>query len=106
MPKASLFFNSSGPNTSLGSPDGIYISCQPTGSSEEETAVEYTKNTVSYDLSSILTNPNTLIAFQIIIGCIVFVLLFLFLNYVYTYLTSDAPKLPSFNMPKIHFKMR
>ena len=104
MPKTSLFFNSSGPNTSLGSPDGIYISCQPTGSSEEETAVEYTKNTVSYDLSSILTNPNTLIVFQIIIGCIVFVLLFLFLNYVYTYLTSDSPKLPSFNMTKNLFK--
>jgi hypothetical protein len=103
-PGAGLFFNSSGPNTSLGSPEGIYISCQPTGSSEEEIGVEYSKNTVSYDLSSILTNPNTAILFQIVIGCIVFIMLFLVLNYVYTYLTSDAPKIPTFNIPKNPFR--
>ena len=45
-----------GPNqTKVG--DGIYISCQPTGSSEEETDVEYTKEQSSYDLFSF--NSNT-----------------------------------------------
>jgi hypothetical protein len=39
-----LFFNSSGPNL-VTSNDGIYISCQPTGSSKETTDVTTSKNT-------------------------------------------------------------
>ena len=99
-PGSGLFYNSSGPNTSSGSLEGIYISCQPTGSSQEETDVEYSKNTVSYDLVNMLNNPNVAILFQVVIGCILFLILFLFLNYVYTFLTSDSPKIPSFNMSK------
>ena len=33
--------------------DGIYISCKPTGSSNEEEPVEYSKNTTSNDYSTI-----------------------------------------------------
>jgi hypothetical protein len=100
-----LFYNSSGPNSIIGNVgEGIYISCKPTGSSQEETAVTYETNTTSYDLSTMLNNPNVAIIFQVIIGCIVFILVFLILNYVYTYFTSDAAKLPSFNIPKFSMK--
>jgi len=101
-PGNALFYNSSGPNSSSsGVGDGIYISCQPTGSSEEETAVAYDKNSTSYDLSTMFNNPNVAIAFQVIIGCIVFIILFLILNFSYSYLTSTSTKLPSLSIPKI-----
>ena len=61
----SLFFNSSGPNSSGSVGDGIYISCKPTGSSEEETAVEYSKNTPSYDLSNMMNSPIFFLIIQL-----------------------------------------
>ena len=87
----SLFYNSVGPNAISDLGDGIYISCKPTGSSEEETAVEYSKNTPSYDLSKMLESPMTKTIFQIIIGCILFIIIFVFANYVFTYITTDKP---------------
>ena len=97
-PGGGLFYNSSGPNTvSVG--DGIYISCKPTGSSNEETAVEYDKNTTSYDMSKMLDSPVTKTIFQIIIGCIVFILIFLLISYAYTFITTGEPKMPT--MPKL-----
>jgi hypothetical protein len=92
-PGTQLFFNSSGPNTTkIG--DGIYISCKPTGSSTEETAVTYTKNDTTYDFSNVLNDPNTKIAFQIIIGCIIFILIFFLLSYVYSFITTGEVKMP------------
>jgi hypothetical protein len=94
----SLFFNSKGPNssgTAIG--DGIYISCQPTGSSEEETAVSYSKNETNYNLSSMLNNPTTLLIFQILIGCIVFIVVFFSMNYAYNYFIGSKPQLPKIN---------
>lgn len=89
-----LFVNSSGPNsTKVG--DGIYISCKPTGSSNEETAVEYSKNTTSYDFSNILDNPVTKTIFQIIIGCILFILVFYMFSYAYSFITNGEIKMPS-----------
>ena len=89
-----LYFNSSGPNSvSIG--DGIYISCQPTGSSEEETGVIYNKNTTSFDFDNIFNNPTTKIMFQIIIGCILFLIVFLAFNFVYTWITTGVTKLPT-----------
>ena len=79
--------------------DGIYISCKPTGSSNEETAVEYDKNTTSYDMSKMLDSPVTKTIFQIIIGCIVFILIFLLISYAYTFITTGEPKMPT--MPKL-----
>jgi len=84
-----LFYNSKGPNL-VGAGEGIYISCQPTGSSDEETTVSYTKDTTSYD---IFNNKSTLLIIQIIIGCIIFIILFFILNYAYTYLISDEAHL-------------
>ena len=89
-----IFFNTSGPNsTKVG--EGIYISCKPTGSSSEETEVEYSKNTSSYNFDNILDNPVTKTIFQIIIGCILFILVFLIFNYIYQWITTGETKLPS-----------
>jgi len=95
----SLFINSSGPNSSGTMGDGIYISCKPTGSSEEETSVEYTKNTPSYDFSNMLNSPVTKIIIQIIIGCILFIIVFLMISFAFSWITTGATKLPS--IPKI-----
>lgn len=97
-PGGGLFLNSSGPNTvSVG--DGIYISCKPTGSSTEETAVEYSKNTPSYDMSTMMKSPVTKTIFQIIIGVIIFILIFMLISYAYTFITRGATKMLS--IPKI-----
>lgn len=42
----SLFLNPDGPNTAL-SADGIYISCKPTGNSDDKTEVTYKKDSVN-----------------------------------------------------------
>jgi hypothetical protein len=82
-----LFYNSSGPNTGTKSGEGIYISCKPTGSSEEEIPVEYSKNTTSYD---ILNNNVAKIIFQILIGCIIFIIIFSTINYAYTWMIQGT----------------
>ena len=89
-----LFINTSGPNsTKVG--EGIYISCKPTGSSSEETEVEYSKNTTSYDIGNILDNPVTKTIFQIIFGCILFILVFMIFNFIYQWITTGETKIPS-----------
>jgi len=94
MTGGELFFNTSGPNsTKVG--EGIYISCKPTGSSNEETTVEYSKNTPSYNFSNILDNPVTKMIFQIIVGCILFIIVFMIFNYIYQFITTGETKMPS-----------
>jgi len=89
-----LFINTTGPNsTKVG--EGIYISCKPTGSSNEETTIEYTKNTPSYDFANILDNPVTKMIFQIIVGCILFIIVFMIFSYVYQFITTGETKIPS-----------
>ena len=96
-----LFYNSTGPNSVQVNNDGIYISCQPTGSSSEETQVTYNnKNPVSLNINSILNNPIFIKIIQILTGCIVFILIFLILNYGYNFLTSTPQKLPTIKMPR------
>ena len=101
MTGGDLFFNSSGPNsTKVG--EGIYISCKPTGSSNEETTVEYSKNTPSYDFANILDNPVTKMIFQIIVGCILFIIVFMIFNYIYQFITTGETKIPSIpSLPKL-----
>jgi carbonic anhydrase len=96
-----LFFNSSGPNTTSSLGEGIYISCQPTGSSVEETTVSYDKNEVSYDLGN---NPTFVLIFQIFISCLIFIILFFILNFLYTLITSSASKLSTLKIPKFNSK--
>jgi carbonic anhydrase len=89
-----LFFNSKGPSDGTNMGDGIYISCQPTGSSKEEMAVSYQKNTYNNNLHSLLNHPGVLLLFQIIMGCLLFLLLFFILNYSYTYFTTNKANIP------------
>jgi FlaG/FlaF family flagellin (archaellin) len=78
----SVFYNNKGPNdTSV--KEGIYISCQPTGSSEEEVSVTTNKSQVNYDISSIFNDPNMSSILQIIIGIILCVAIFYILNIFY-----------------------
>lgn len=93
-PGGQLFFNSVGPNTtSIG--EGIYISCQPTGSSEEETAVTYNKNVTTYDFTDITNNPTAKLIFQIIIGCLLFIFIFMAVSYGYSYIVNGQAKIPN-----------
>jgi len=86
-----LFHNPKGPNIKeLG--DGIYISCKPTGSSEEETAVTYTTGPTDY--SSIWDNSITKFIIQIIIGCIIFIATFGIIYYAYNFIATGSVTLP------------
>lgn len=95
----SLFVNMSGPNSSGTVGDGIYISCKPTGSSEEETTVEYAKNTPSYDFSNMMNSPIAFLIIQIFVGCLIFIIVFMLISYAYSFITTGVAKLPS--IPKI-----
>ena len=99
-PGGSLFYNSKGPTSGVQIGDGLYISCQPTGSSEEETSVEYSKsNTTSLDMSNILQNPVFKIIMIVIVGCLLFIFIFYGLSSFYNYISSDTIKLPT--IPKL-----
>jgi carbonic anhydrase len=94
-----LFYNSSGPNSGTALGDGIYIKCNPTGSSKEEVPVEYSKNTPSYDLINLLQSPATSLLVQVIIGCILFIIVFAVFSYIYSLIISDTIKAPSNFIP-------
>jgi len=96
-PGEDLFYNSKGPITGVQLGDGIYISCQPTGSTEEETAVEYVKPSTSFDFSNIFESPVFNIIIVTIIVCLLFFIIFYGLSVFYKYLTSDAQKFPGFS---------
>jgi hypothetical protein len=95
---SSLFYNSSGPNSTGNIGGGIYISCSPTGASEEEVPVDYSKNTTTYNFSNMLQSPIFKLIFQLIIGLMLTIIVFSVISYIYSFLTSGAAKLPS--MPK------
>jgi hypothetical protein len=92
-----LFYNSTGPNASNIGSDGIYISCQPTGSSKESSAVMYDKNPTYTNFGALFSNPQSALLLEILLGIIGFIVVFVGLNYAYSYFTSDAPKLPALN---------
>ena len=98
MTGGELFINTSGPNSKKVG-EGIYISCKPTGSSSEGTEVEYSKDTPSYDFGNILSNPVTKTIFQIIVGVILFIIVFMTFNYIYQWITTGETKIPS--LPKV-----
>ena len=57
-------------------------------------------NNVNYNLSSIFNNPTIVSVLQVLMGCILFIMVFYMLNYGYNYFTSNnssplkLPKLP------------
>ena len=82
-PGDNLFYNKQGPNQSKVG-DGIYISCNPTGSSEEKVDVTYSKNPSKVDFS--LDNPTVKIIIQVLVGCILFIIIFGGLAAAYSFL--------------------
>jgi carbonic anhydrase len=95
-PGENLFYNSKGPISGLQLGDGIYISCQPTGSSKEETAVTYDKDTTSTDFSNVTESPIFKYIILILIGCLLFMIVFYGISTLYDKLILDPPKLPTF----------
>ena len=83
-----LFINQTGSNSATHIGDGIYISCQPTGSSEEEIDITNTKtdssSTVSVDIGNLFDNPTFKLVIKIIIGCMLFALIFVGLGLIFT----------------------
>jgi len=94
-PGNALFYNSTGPNhEAIG--DGIYISCQPTGSSEEETAVTTTTTSTSTTTNDLWDNPTVQLIFKILIGCILFISICLIFNFLYSLIINGKmPEIPS-----------
>jgi len=91
-----LFFNSKGPNTSGNIGDGIYISCQPTGSSEEQIEITNTKNSSESDMGNLIDNSTFKLIIKIVVGCILFIVIFLLLGFVFSKLTDTPIKMPTF----------
>ncbi len=102
-PGKNLFYNGKGPTTGLQiGKDGIYISCKPTGSSVDETAITYDVNSSSVDFSNILDSPIFKTLIVIIIGCVLFIIVFSGISAFYNFLLKDNPKLPSLpSIPKL-----
>jgi hypothetical protein len=96
-PGGDLYYNSKGPISGVQIGDGIYISCQPTGSSDEKTAVEYDKtpSSTTIDMSNILKSETFKTIITIILGIILFIIIFYGISFFYNYISSDAPKLPT-----------
>jgi hypothetical protein len=79
-----LFLNPKGANSSGHIGDGIYISCQPTGSSEEETDVTNNKDSTSTDFDT--SSIEYLV--KLFMGCIVFLAIFYFISYAFNSLSG------------------
>jgi carbonic anhydrase len=76
----SLFYNANGPNSSI-KPQGIYISCQPTGTSKEETQIVNEKQgaITSFNINTFLNNLYSSTISQIIMVILVIgIILFIF----------------------------
>jgi hypothetical protein len=82
-----LFYNSKGPISGVQIGDGLYISCQPTGSSVEETEVEYEKQSTSaIDFNS----PTFMYMMYTIVGILLFIGIFYGINSFYGYLSRES----------------
>jgi hypothetical protein len=81
-----LFFNKIGPNN-IQLNDGIYISCQPTGSSDDEINVTYTKSSSSQSVNNDFV-PIFNKSVKIVIGCLLVLLIFALISRGYIYFTK------------------
>jgi len=75
-----IFFNSIGPNLFNGSDNDIYISCKPTGNSEENIDVTNTKQPITNDIYKNFNFPGFLI-----FG-LVFIVTLILINYLLNYM--------------------
>lgn len=91
-PGTSLFYNSKGPVSGVKVGDGLYISCQPTGSTKDEVEVQYDTPSSSFDFSNITQNPIVKNIILILIGMLLFIIVFYGISFFYNYLSSDPVK--------------
>ena len=100
-----LFFNSKGPNSSGSTGDGIYISCQPTGSSEEEIDITNTKSTtdsdVSVSITNLVDNKTFKLIIKILVMCIIFIIVFAGLAFAYSKITDTEINIPKISEIKL-----
>ena len=98
-----LLYNPNGPNSSS-SKEGIYISCQPTGSSEEQVDVVQAKNVTVNDMSSMMNNQVIFTILQIIVGGLIFLAVYYGINYAYNYFTGTNAKVSGSTIPIFNSK--
>ena len=84
-----LFYNSSGPNTTKELGDGIYISCNPTGSSTETTEVSYEKEDTTFNLINMLENPIFVTIIQVLFACLIFILVCFIWTYGFSFIDGE-----------------
>jgi carbonic anhydrase len=82
VPKAKLFYNEKGPNSSLAN-EGIYISCNPTGSSGETVEVTKASNPIINDLATTFNDPIFMTIIQLFVALLVFMALYYGFNFLY-----------------------
>jgi len=85
----SLFLNSSGPNTTKELGDGIYISCNPTGVSEETEEVTYEKEDSSFNIEDIKNDPTFILIMQGLFASLVFILVCFIWNYGFKFIDGE-----------------
>jgi carbonic anhydrase len=83
------YLNKNGPTVGGGSGDGqIYIDCQPTGNSEDTTAVEYSKPAIVNNLGNFF---NSQIA-VFLVAAFIFVVLIILIHKLLIYLTGNTAR--------------
>ena len=76
-PGGELFINPKGPSSGIAIGSGIYISCQPTSSTQEETPVSYDKNTASeFNIDDLKNNKYIKLAIFIFLFIIIILIAF------------------------------
>lgn len=91
-----LFLNMKGPNSSVKfQNDDIYISCKPTGASEEKSYVEQPSDSSNPSSSiNLFESPAFMDFLKILLICFMFIIFFLGINYAFNALTQLNLKLP------------
>ena len=87
-PGDALFYNANGPVTGMPVGDGIYISCQPTGSFGEDIGIMYDKPSSSVDFSNVANSPLLQFFIAVFVIIIVYLLLFYGIGSFFTYLSA------------------
>lgn len=75
-PGENLFYNANGAVTGVPVGDGIYISCQPTGSFGDDVGILYDKPSSSVDFSNVANSPLLQFFIAILVMMMVYLVLF------------------------------
>ena len=92
MTGSNLFINSNGPGNLGNNGNDIYISCQPTGTSEEETEVTNNKKSMNMDLLSIFENGIIQKIFKFLLGGFFLILIFFVISIAYNYVIGRTTR--------------